>query len=429
MAACLPAQMGRFISCAAILFPICCVVGCSIERPVDYRIASKFTVDDPQFARTVSDLLGPSLVPGNHAVTLLNGDQSFPAMLEAIHSATKSVTFEMYVFWAGKTADEFIDAFAERARAGVKVDVLIDAVGGDNVTSTMIRRMTDAGVVVRRYHPFNPLDPVSWAQLDHRTHRKILVVDGLVGFTGGVGVADEWRGHAESPKHWRDTHYRITGPVVGQLQAAFAENWRKASGIVIEGNDYFPPLPRDGQQWAQICKSSIQGGSENMQLMFLLSIACAGKSVRIENSYFVPDQQTRQALIKAQKRGVSVEILVPGSKIDEKMVRQASRATWGELLKEGVAIYEYQPTMIHCKLLIVDERWVSIGSANIDNRSFRINDEANLNVLDNNFASEQTAIFEEDKKHARQITYEQWRHRPIGEKINNFLASIFSWEL
>jgi cardiolipin synthase len=406
-----------------------CAAGCNQQRPVYYQIKSQFTVADPQFAQTMGNLLGPSLISGNTFKTLINGDQIFPAMLDAIRSAQKSIDVETYVYWSGTIGKEFAEAFCERAKAGVKVHVLLDWFGSDLIDPNYLKHMKECGVEVHEYHAFHPLDPSSWGQLDHRTHRKILVVDGHIGFTGGVGIADEWRGNADAPNHWRDTHYRIEGPVVSQLQAVFMDNWMQTTGVVMQGKDYFPAQPTDGKAFAQIFKSSSLGGSENMQLMTLLSLAAAGQNIRLESAYFVPDKLTVAALIDARKRDVRVEIIIPGTKIDEHFVREASRARWGYLLKAGVEIYEYQPTMFHCKQMIIDNRWVSIGSANLDNRSFRLNDEANLNVLDEDFAADQIHLFEEDKHRSHRVTYEEWDHRPLGEKIGDHLSSLLSWEL
>ncbi|HLZ08221.1 MAG TPA: phospholipase D-like domain-containing protein [Chloroflexota bacterium] len=254
-------------------------------------------------------------------------------------------------------------------------------------------------------------------------------MDGVIGFTGGVGIADEWRGNAESPQQWRDNHYRVEGPVVGQLQAAFCDNWMQTTGRVLEGDIYFPPTPQRGKMWGQMFRSSSAGGSENMELLFLLSIAAAGENIRMENAYFVPDSLTRKRLIEARKRGVKIQIIVPGKHIDQQIVRNASRAHWGELLKEGVEIYEFQPTMIHAKLLIVDDYWVSIGSSNLDNRSFRINDEANLNVMDHDFAAEQIGVFDKDLKRCSRMTYERWENRPLGVKIDNAISTLLEWEI
>jgi cardiolipin synthase A/B len=414
------------ILCIPLIFLL---AACSSGKSVHYRIESDYTVADPQFTRMIGNLLGPTLVGGNRIQTLCNGDEIFPAMLDAIRGARRTITFETYIYWSGEIARQFADALAERAKAGVRVHIMLDWLGSGKIDKALLREMKAAGCQVVEYHPFYFYDINSFQQLDHRTHRKILVVDGRIGFAGGVGIADVWLGNADRPDHWRENHYRVDGPAVAQLQAVFMDNWMQTTGQVLHGDDYFPTLDAAGDEFAQTFKSSAQGGSESMQLMFLLSIACAGKEVLMESAYFVPDELTIRALLAARRRGVDVQIIVPGPKIDEKIVRRASRATWGRLLKEGVKIYEYQPTMFHCKLLIVDGLWVSLGSSNIDNRSFRLNDEANLNVYDGEFARRQVEVFGDDRLHAKEITYEAWSHRPLRERAIERLSKLFAWEL
>jgi cardiolipin synthase len=338
-------------------------------------------------------LLGPPILDGNRFEVLLNGDEIFPSMLAAIRAAKKSITFESYIYWSGDIGREFADALAERARAGVKVYVLLDWLGSSKLDPKQIETMVDAGVSVRRFH-----EP-AWYHLDkmnNRTHRKVLVIDGKVGFTGGVGIADVWSGHAQDPDHWRDTHFRAEGPVVAQMQAVFMDNWIKVTGEVLHGTDYFPPLDKPGSSHGQMFSSSPEGGSESMHIMYLLAITAAAKSIHLSSAYFVPDELARKALIAAAKRGVRVQIITPGEHMDAETVRKASRAQWGELLEAGIEISEYQPTMYHCKVLVVDGLWISVGSTNFDNRSFALNDEANLNILDAAFAARQIAVFEQD---------------------------------
>jgi cardiolipin synthase len=265
--------------------------------------------------------------------------------------------------------------------------------------------------------------------LNHRTHRKLLVIDGRVGFTGGVGIADQWSGNAQDPDHWRDTHFRIEGPVVAQLQGAFADNWTQASGDVLHGDDYFPALQPAGKFTAQMFKSSVEGGAESMELMYLLTIAAAKTSIDLSMAYFIPDDHTLNHLVTALKRGVRVRIILPGKYNDSKLVRSASRAKWARILESGGEIYEYGPTMYHCKVLVVDNLWVSVGSTNFDARSFRLNDEANLNVYDAEFAARQTAQFEEDLKKARRVTYEEWKSRPVWVKAWDHIVGFFGPEL
>jgi cardiolipin synthase len=290
--------------------------------------------------------------------------------------------------------------------------------------------MQDAGVDVRRYHPLSWRNVTSAAKLNNRTHRKLLVVDGKVGFTGGVGIADEWTGDAQDADHWRDTHYRVAGPVVAHLAAAFADNWAESTGHVLHGDAYFPPLGPAGDQLAQVFKSSSGGGgSESMQLMFLLSLAAARQHVRLGTAYFVPDRLTIDSLVAARGRGVRVQVLVPGKHTDAQSVRHAGRSTWGPMLEAGVEIFEFRPTMYHCKLMVVDDRWTSIGSSNLDNRSFRLNAEANLNVLDQAFAADQAGVFDADLGRAKQVTLDDWNARPLRERAAERAAALLKWQM
>jgi cardiolipin synthase len=394
------------------------------DKKIERRFPKLYSVSDQQFLRTMGVLLGPPLVAGNRATVLQNGDEIFPAMLEAIHSAKKTITFETYIYWSGKIGKEFAEALAERAKAGVKVHVLLDAVGSGKIDSAYLDQMKRAGVEVRTYHP------VRWytlARLNNRTHRKLLVTDGKTGFTGGVGIADEWSGHAQDAQHWRDTHFRIEGPAVAQMQGAFMDNWMVVTGDVLHGGDYFPAIEPVGSHSAQVFTSSPDGGAESMQLMYLLSLTAAQRSIQLSMSYFIPDELAVRTLVAARQRGVLVQMILPGTHMDSDLVRKASRAQWGPLLKAGVEIYEYQPTMFHCKVMIVDELWTSVGSTNFDSRSFSLNDEANLNIYDHGFAQTQVQIFEQDLKRSRRITWEEWNGRPWTEQLwENTLGSLSS---
>jgi cardiolipin synthase len=396
------------------------------EKKIEHEVAHLYGTDEPQFVRTMGALLGPPLVGGNAVVALQNGREIFPAMLEAIRSARESITFETYIYWSGVIGEEFADALAERARAGVSVHVLLDWVGAGKMEPDLLQRMEDAGVQVVKYHP---LRWYNLARMNNRTHRKLLVVDGRVGFTGGVGIADQWLGDAQDADHWRDSHYRITGTAVAQMQAAFMDNWIKTKAEVLHAEAYFPAVDDAGPHLAQMFRSSAGEGGESVRLMYLLSIASALKSVRISASYFVPDRLSIATMIQARERGVSVDIIVPGEHIDADVVRRASRGRWGPLLEAGVRIYEFQPTMYHCKVMIVDDRWVSVGSTNFDNRSFSLNDEANLNILDEAFAREQVKAFEHDLTRSKEITYRRWENRPRSEKVTEWLAGLLRSQL
>ena len=372
------------------------------ENKIERHIDRLYALDDPRFMHELGALLGPPFLDGTGIRALLNGDQIFPPMLAAIRSARVSINFETYIYWSGDIGREFAEALAERARQGVKVHVLLDWVGSAKMDESLITTLSAAGVTVRKFHPPH------WShlgRLNNRTHRKLLVVDGRIAFTGGVGVAPQWTGHAQDPAHWRDTHFEVEGPVVAQMQSVFIDNWIKVTGEVLHGPDYFPSLSAAGTAQAQMFSSSPSGGSESMQLMYLLAITAASRSIDLSAAYFVPDELTLQALLQAMQRGVRLRIVVPGKHIDSETVRRASRATWGPLLAAGAVIAEYAPTMYHCKLLIVDGLLVSVGSTNFDNRSFRLNDEATLNVVDPGFAAAQTATFEADLGLSRRVSH------------------------
>ena len=396
------------------------------EKKIERQLQRLYNLDDPQYRRSMGVLLGPPIVDGNKVEVLLNGDKIFPSMLSAIKGAEHTITFETYIYWSETIGKEFSDALIERARAGVKVHVLLDFIGSIKMDDAAMEKMKQAGVKLERFHK-----PVWWklTKLNNRTHRKVLVVDGKIGFTGGVGIADQWRGNADSKEHWRDSHFRVEGPVVGQMQAVFTDNWTKATGQVLDGPSYFPALQAHGGHAAQMFSSSPSGGSESMLLMYLMSITAAKSSIDLSSSYFVPDELTVKALCAAAARGVKVRIITPGTDIDSEIVRAASRARWGDLLKSGIEIAEYQPTMYHVKALVVDSLMVSIGSTNFDNRSFALNDEANLNVLNASFAGQQVKVFEADWKKAKVITYAAWQNRPWLEKAYSHLASLVGDQL
>lgn len=386
----------------------------SPEKKLERKIAHRHAVADDQFLREMSVMMGPGVLPGNRVVALQNGTEIFPAMLEAIRAAQTSITFETYIYWSGEIGDEFTDALSERARAGIPVHVTIDWVGSIKMDRKLLESMEQAGVQVKRYRP---LHWYNISRMNYRTHRKLLVVDGRIGFTGGVGVADQWQGNAEDPGHWRDTHFRIEGPAVAQLQAAFNDNWIKTSGEVLNGERYFPALAAAGDMRAHLFLASPAGGSESMHLMYLLSIAAAEHTIDLAASYFVPDELAIKALVDARVRGVRVRILVPGEHIDSEVVRLSSRSSWGELLEAGVEIHEYAPTMMHTKMLIIDSELVSVGSTNFDIRSFRLNDEASLNVYDRDFGAQMTAVFERDLGPTELYDLAKWRDRPLREKL------------
>ncbi|WP_321924984.1 cardiolipin synthase [Paraburkholderia guartelaensis] len=396
------------------------------EKKIEHKIKRLYASDSPQFIRSMGLLLGPPVVDGNRFEVLVNGDEIFPSMLSGIRSAQHTITFETFIYWSGAIGEEIARALSDKARAGVAVHVLLDWVGSSKMDKRYQRMLREAGVQLVLYHKPH------WTglgRMNDRTHRKLLVIDGRIGFTGGVGIADEWTGHAQDAKHWRDTHFRLEGPAVGQMQAVFMDNWVKSTGNVLHGPLYFPEIDAAGNGLAHMFSSSPSGGSDDMELMYLMAITAAARSIHLSTAYFVPDKLTINAIVEAAKRGVKVRIITPGKRIDTHTVREASRACWGDLLAAGVEMYEYQPTMFHCKLIVVDEYLVSVGSTNFDSRSFKLNDEANLNIYDRDFAHQQTAIFDADVTLAKRITLEDWRRRSLREKLLEHAAALLDSQL
>ncbi len=397
----------------------------SIERRIQHRIKPTFSVHDEQFERAAANLLSGPFVDGNKVETIINGMRYFPAMLDAIRGAQSSITFESFIYVSGDIGKQFSEAFIERCKAGVKVHVLCDFMGSWKMRKSHLRELMEAGVSVELYRPINFQNLV---HLNNRTHRKILVIDGNVAFTGGAGVADEWDGDADSPDCWRDNQYRLTGPAVAGVQACFMDNWMQTHAEVLKDEEYFPPLEKAGHMKCQVFMSGPGEGLESARLMFLLSIACARKSIRISNAYFVPDNFVIDALVEAKKRGVTVEVIMP-FRIDSNMANWASCSRWGPLLRSGVSIYRYKGSLYHCKMFIVDDYWVSVGSSNFDTRSFRLNDEMNLNVLDKDFAKTQVEIFEKDKERCHLVTLEEWKNRSLKEKVRDRMAALVRSQL
>ncbi|WP_036165632.1 phospholipase D-like domain-containing protein [Noviluteimonas dokdonensis] len=384
------------------------------EKQIEKKVEHRYAVSDPQFRREMGVLLGPAILPHNTVKDLQNGSEIFPAMLEAIHGAKKTISFETYIYWEGEIGRKFAAALSERAQAGVQVHVTIDWAGSYSMEEKLLDQMKEAGVHVVRYRP---LHWYNLSRMNNRTHRKLLIIDGRIGFTGGVGIGDPWEGHAQDKDHWRDMHFRVEGPVVAQFQAAFNDNWIKTTGEILNGAENFPAMESADGMDAHMFISSPNGGSESMHLMYLMTIAAAQRTIDLEAAYFIPDELITQALLAARKRGVRIRVIVPGENTDSDAARHASRMDWGPMLKAGIEISEYEPTMFHNKMLIVDTEITSVGSTNFDLRSFRLNDEASLNVYDTGFAQRMTQIFEEDLKHTKRYSYEMWENRPLKEKF------------
>lgn len=392
------------------------------EKKITHPIIVDYGVEDRQFGRTMSQFLGPPLVGGNTVKILQNGAQIFPAMLDAIRSAERSITFESFVFTSGRITRQFAEALAERARAGVKVHFLQDAMGCNCVHGEEMQLLKDAGCKVEIFRYLNFV-------FNERTHRKLLIIDGRVGFIGGVGISDDWDGNADQPNLWRDTQYRVEGPVVGQMQQAFLDNWIQTRSRVLHGEDYFPELEKPGDLHCQVFQSSSSQGADSARLMYLFSIAAARRTIRIANAYFIPDDLTIRTLVEARQRGVDVEIIAPGPLIDQHLARFVGRSRWWPMLESGIKFYEYQPSRFHCKYMIVDESWTSVGSCNFDNRSLRLNEEANLNICDKGFAQEHLLTFEADKARSQEVTPREWLDRPLKEKVQGHLGCLLRSQL
>lgn len=393
---------------------------------VEYRFRHQISVSDPTFFASAHALCEPRPVEGNRIELLQNGDEIFPAMLAAIRAAKHTINFEAYLFYSGQVGSQFRDALAQKAREGVQVRVLLDGIGsGLKLDNRDVDLMKNAGCQFAYYHPTR-----SWRtdKLNRRTHRRVLVVDGMLGFTGSVGFADEWLGNAGSPDHWRDTAMRIQGPLVASLQAAFVDHWVKNTGAVLNTAHDFPPLPRAGNLRAQIVATHSFSVAP-LALVLSMAFASAEKSILITNSYCAPGDTHVDLLIDAVKRGVDVRLLLPGKHNDQPATKAAGRTSYGRLLRGGVKIYEYQPTMIHTKSMVIDGRFAIIGSSNFDARSAQLNEELDVTVYDDALAQNLQQIFETDLQHAKPYTLEDFRRRSLWDRATETLALPFHSQL
>jgi cardiolipin synthase A/B len=398
------------------------ILGCAKVLSV-YKIPDIW-VGEPSFFPTIEAYTDAPIVGGNRIELLFNGDETFPAMLRDIKTAKSTITFAQYLYEEGSISYEFAQAFSDRCRAGVQAHILIDNQGSQKLPRKIPAMMRDAGCHVeffRRVEAQQVFLPWRLLKYNYRNHRRVLVIDGRVGFTGGYGISEAWTGDGRTEDHWRETNARVEGPVVKYLQAAFTESWLEATGALLGGDGYFPRLEPRGKVSAQMVKSSPIGGSFQNYMLFLLSITSAKKSILITNSYFIPDDTMIEALLKAAARGVRVVILVPG-KIDHQITYRASRSNYGRMLLGGIQIFEYMPALMHAKTMVVDGVWATVGSTNFDNRSFALNEELNLTVYDSGIAQRLEEAFEQDLKYSRKITYDEWSSRGIGERIYEIFA-------
>ena len=397
--------------------------------PQPMRVAEGLTsipeIGSREFRHLQSVVLGSAAVPGNRIEILENGEEIYPAMLEAIGNATRSITFETYEYWGEEIGGALAESLASAAERGVAVHATFDYLGSVAASADLFDRMKDAGVEVVRWR-----EP-SWYQLsrfNYRTHRKLLVVDGEIGFTGGANVADAWMGSPETGGY-RDTHYRFEGPVVAHLQNAFLQNWLNARQQLLYATEYFPLLEDAGDLEIKIVSSSPREGTHRIRLMMLLAIAGARDSIRLATAYFYPDDMIMDALLDARERGVSVDLLLASPEHYSTAVREASKNRWGKLLEADVRIHEYQPSKLHAKLFIVDDYWISIGSANVDNRSFRLNDETNAIIMDHELAATLISQFGRDLEQAETYDLERWQERPWTRRLLGWLTMTAGWHI
>jgi cardiolipin synthase A/B len=388
------------------------------------KIRSPHAASDPLFPAYVSGLLGVVATGGNQYQVLTNGDQIFPAMLAAIAGARRRIAFETYIYESGTVGSEFSAAFEAAARRGVKINMVVDAMGADKIPKDQRRRLIDAGVTIG---DFGQAKWYTLEELNYRTHRKILVVDGAVAFTGGVGLADHWLGNAQDADHWRDTMVRVEGPSARLIEGAFNENFVETSPQpvtpAVDPPGVVPPSPRDS---AMVLRSSPTGGSNDLKRLYLLTIAAARKTLEISSPYFLADESSQWSLEDAARRGVRIRVLVEGDLTDAKPVKYASRYFYEHLMQAGVDIYEYQPTMMHAKTMVADDTWSVFGSANFDNRSLELNDEMNMAVSDPSLAVRLRQDFERDLTHARRLTPDEWRRRSLLLKAREYFWSYFA---
>lgn len=371
---------------------------------------------------SIVNLTQGSLEEGNRIELLQNGDGFFPPLLRDIAAAKETVHVESYIWWEGPICDQLANLLAQKARQGVKVRLLVDASGGHKMSDELEKLMTDAGVRVAKFHPARISNI---GRMNNRDHRKIMVIDGRIGYVGGFGIAKEWTGHGQDKDHWRDLGLRIEGPIAGKLQGAFCENWIEETGEIPAGPIYFPRLPPIGPTTAHVAFTSPAGSATSVQILHYLAITAAQHRITIQNPYLLPDHDTVAALGEAVKRGVDVRLMVPSANAtDSAIVQHASHHRYGALLESGVKIWEYQPTLLHQKVVSIDGIWSSVGSTNLDARSFQLNDEISVGVVDPAIAAQLEQIFANDMKASQQETLETWRKRSLWHKMIDGLAYL-----
>jgi cardiolipin synthase A/B len=387
----------------------------------DFTVGFQANPGSEKFVEWTSSYLNSPVLQGGDVAILQNGDAFYSSMLDAIRKAKDSVNFEVYIFEPDEIGRQFMEAFKERARAGVEVRLLLDGFGGIKMTKRYRDELTEAGVTVARFRPFGLRSLVRFYK---RTHRRAIVIDGEIGFTGGAAVSKKWRGNVSNPHEWRDSMTRVTGPIVAGIQSAFATNWVYCCGEVIAGPRFFPTLKRGPGPCGLSVVSSPSDAMQPIRLLFWVSFINAQKRLWICNSYFIPDIRLRGATIDRAKSGVDVRILVPGNNTDAIPVQAAGRSYYEELLSAGVRIFEFQPAMMHAKTAVVDSAWSIVGSANLDERSMELNEENVLGIADQDFARSIEQALTADYAQSREIMLEEWRKRSILRRSMEWVCKI-----
>ena len=392
-----------------------------VESPPRYGLDHEFGVDSPEFLPTIAGAVGIPFTRGNRIELLNNGDEFYPVMLREIAGAQVSITIEAYIYWEGEIGRTFASALAARARAGVRVKILLDAVGSSSIGADILEILASGGCQVAWY---NPIKWYTIGRFNNRTHRKSLIIDGCVGFTGGAGIADQWLGHAQDKEHWRDTQVRIEGPVVAPLQTGFAQNWLERTRELVSGPMYYPEVEAAGPHMALTLMSTPVTGASTARTMYYLSIVCARRRIWIANPYFVPDPPAIDTLIEAKRRGVDVKIMVSGMNNDNWLSRQNGTRLYGRLLRAGIEIYEYQTTLLHQKTMVVDGVWGTVGTTNFDSRSFAHNEESNVCFYDRSLVERMEAVFQDDLHACVRVDFQRWRRRGLWARTQEIVAAF-----
>ena len=414
------------IACFAIVAQSLLLFLALFEPGLNYKISQPDSCppDSEEFMSILEALTDAHVTRRSRIEVFTNGENYYEAELAAMREAKHNINIEAYIFQKGKVADEFVKVLTERARAGVRVNLVLDAIGSFATWDSYTAELRAVGGRVCWYHPFK------WhtlARINNRTHRELIIVDGRIGFIGGAGFADHWRYPVKQHPRWRDSMFRVEGEAVAHLQATFAENWLEASGEILAHKDYFPVSSESEHSTPTLVVNSSPsaGRSTRARILFQMLLASAQESILITTPYFLPDRSARAEMVRAIKeRGVKIGIVVPGKKSDHALTRNSSRRLYGELLAAGAKIYEYNPTMLHAKTLVVDGLWSVVGSTNFDNRSFGLNDEVNLAACDEKLAARITEDFERDRDASRAVNYEEWRRRSIFERAHELFGML-----